>query len=424
MTAAATGKKRVEIRMYNVGFGDCFLIRIPTKKGAKRMLVDCGYHSQGKGKFSDAELLTQIAKDLNGEGLDVVVATHRHQDHISGFGETEAWKKIGVEEVWLPFTARVGASSEEPSLALWDSLMERAQDLVDGNGALTAMALGALGARSPEELDAAAFMIWNARTNAPGIENLRKGMKRADGKAAKRRYLPSSGEDVPFEFTTDALPGVTVHVLGPARDKKYRSKRKVPSDWGFATSDAGGGLAPAPSPFGPEWRIPEKSLPARLPFQPKSLEAIRRFNDDLLAAAAAVDGFLNGESLVLVLEIGNARLLLPGDAEVGSWMKILEDSNATSIAAGATFLKCGHHGSHNATPLVFLEDHLAAKTPVMMSTQAGPGQYRRGIPRPEIIATLSSRHMSLARSDAPMSKKQGPFTPGTGGRWIDASIPC
>ena len=58
------------------------------------MLVDCGYHSQGKGKFTDQDLVKQIKADLKGQPLDVVVATHRHQDHISGFGEKDLWADI------------------------------------------------------------------------------------------------------------------------------------------------------------------------------------------------------------------------------------------------------------------------------------------------------------------------------------------
>src|SRR5262245_29082887 len=86
----------IEMRMYNVGFGDCFLLRFPTSDGERRMLVDCGYHSQGVGKFKDAALVQQIKEDLKGEPLDVVVATHRHQDHISGYGEKDIWKDIAV----------------------------------------------------------------------------------------------------------------------------------------------------------------------------------------------------------------------------------------------------------------------------------------------------------------------------------------
>jgi len=151
---ATTAKKpRVRIRMYNVGFGDCFLLRFETEDGVeRRVLVDCGYHSQGKGKYSDAELVDQIKAHLNpeqdGEGrqahrLDVVIATHRHQDHISGFGETAAWEDIGVEEVWMPFTAKPGASDEHAFLKSWERLIDELPRVVDPKGALTKAAASA-----------------------------------------------------------------------------------------------------------------------------------------------------------------------------------------------------------------------------------------------------------------------------------------
>ena len=37
-----------------------------------------------------------------------------------------------------------------------------------------------------------------------------------------------------------------------------------------------------------------------------------------------LDDMINSTSLVLVLEIGSARLLLPGDAEWGTWKRILD----------------------------------------------------------------------------------------------------
>src|SRR6202041_1499261 len=121
------------------------------------------------------------------------------------------------------------------------------------------------------------------------------------------------------------------------------------------------------SPFSEDWRVPVGNLPASRPFLDKSLDAIRLFNDDLMYTAKALDGFLNGESLVLVLEIGAARLLLPGDAEVGTWMTILGNPTALELAASATFVKIGHHGSHNATPLMFVREHLAENTSAVIS---------------------------------------------------------
>jgi len=414
--------QQIHLRMYNVGFGDCFLLRIPTEDGERRMLIDCGYHSQGKGSFSDVELVTQIKDDLANDPLDVVVATHRHQDHISGFGEKELWKDIKVEEVWLPFTADPMAANDEPALRAWQGLMEAAHGLWDDQGQLKAAAVSALSARDPEEQRAAEFMLWNARANAPGIESLLTGMKRGDGRPSLRRFLPEDRKSYPTQFTTPALPGVKVHVLGPPADPALRKNKKVPESWAF-----GDGMGTAgdsiESVFPAEWRVPAERLPSRKPFTDTTLQGIRLFNDDLLYAAKALEGFLNGESLVLVLEIGRARLLLPGDAEVGTWMTILDNEDALTMASSATFVKVGHHGSHNATPIVFVREHLAKAVPAVISTQEGEGKFRNGIPLQELLDAMIERGMPFVRSDAPAAIEDL-CEPSPDGKWVDCVIPC
>lgn len=419
--------KQIEIRMYNVGFGDSFLLRVPTEDGARRILVDCGFHSQGKGKFSDQDLVKQIKADLDGQPLDVVIATHRHQDHISGFGEKALWAGIGVQEVWLPFTADPDAAQAEPGLRLWNAFMESAHSLWDSTGKLTPAAMSALGARDADEQAAVEFMLWNARSNAPAIENLLNDLKRPDGRQSRRRFLPEDRHQYPSQLVTPVLPGITTHVLGPPTDPKFRKQREVPSSWGFgddAPGAATGQSGESAPPFSAEWCVPVPRLPPRRPFQETTLKSIRLFNDDLLYAAKALDGFLNGESLVLVLEVGNARLLLPGDAEVGAWTTIMDNAKALELAASATFLKVGHHGSHNATPISFIDSHLPKKTPAVISTQEGPGRYRNGIPLGRLLDTMTARKMPFARTDKPPEESDGIFRPDPGGRWIDCSIPC
>jgi len=420
-----TGKQgEIRVRMYNVGFGDSLLFWIPTPEGERRVLVDCGYHSLGKGAFSDKELVKQIKDDLKGETLNVVIATHRHQDHISGFGETALWQGVDIEEVWLPFTANPNAVQDEPGLKLWNGLLDRIDSLWDSNGNLKPSAAMALGARGQEERADAEFMLWNARANAPAIDNLLDGMSRANGKAAKRRFLPEERKRFPSQFTTPVLPGVTVHVLGPPADPKFRKSREVPSSWGFGgpgSDGLGDGNEP---PFSSEWTIPPGSLQGRMPFRSETLSAMRRFNDDLLYAAKKAEGFLNGESLVLILEIGSARLLLPGDAEVGTWTTILENQEALELASTATFLKVGHHGSHNATPITFIDKHLPAKTPAVISTQQGSSNFRNGIPLKRLLNKMSARSMPFARSDKPPKTGDDIFTPDPKGRWIDCKISC
>src|SRR5215510_5018284 len=95
--------KVIRVRMYNVGFGDCFLLALPEKR---TVLVDAGFHSQGKGLFDGNSLVDQIVTDVkafSGEArVDVVIATHRHQDHVYAFN-SERWNDVAIGEVWLPW---------------------------------------------------------------------------------------------------------------------------------------------------------------------------------------------------------------------------------------------------------------------------------------------------------------------------------
>lgn len=72
---------------YQVGFGDCFLLRFTySDQSSRHILIDFGTTGLPKGA-ADSHLLL-IAKDIEaqcGGQLDAVVATHRHADHISGF---------------------------------------------------------------------------------------------------------------------------------------------------------------------------------------------------------------------------------------------------------------------------------------------------------------------------------------------------
>jgi len=87
------------VRMYNLGFGDSFLLTLPSKH---TILVDAGFHSQGKGKFDGNQLVEQIVEDLqeiSGEArVDVIIATHRHQDHVYAFN-SDRWSDVAVGEV-------------------------------------------------------------------------------------------------------------------------------------------------------------------------------------------------------------------------------------------------------------------------------------------------------------------------------------
>ncbi len=85
-----TNKGTIRIRMYRVGFGDCFLVSFLNQKigGALKdyhILVDCGVHSKGNIGTID-QVVDDVLTTTKGK-IAVVVATHAHQDHMSGFGD-------------------------------------------------------------------------------------------------------------------------------------------------------------------------------------------------------------------------------------------------------------------------------------------------------------------------------------------------
>ena len=79
-------------------------------------------------------------------------------------------------------------------------------------------------------------------------------------------------------------------------------------------------------------------------------EAIKEFRK-----AASADNAINNTSLILMIRVGAAHLLFPGDAQWGPWQLLLDNAEASGMLAKTTFYKVGHHGSHNATPKRFVE---------------------------------------------------------------------
>jgi glyoxylase-like metal-dependent hydrolase (beta-lactamase superfamily II) len=80
---------KVVLRSYQVGFGDCFLLSLVYGDGDNRhVLIDFGTTELPKG-LKPSEHMPKVAKQIEqdcGGALTAVVATHRHADHISGFG--------------------------------------------------------------------------------------------------------------------------------------------------------------------------------------------------------------------------------------------------------------------------------------------------------------------------------------------------
>jgi beta-lactamase superfamily II metal-dependent hydrolase len=418
--------KSVRVRMYNVGFGDCFLLTLPNKQA---ILVDAGFHSQGKGAFSAKELVDQVIADVTEIAgkprIDVVIATHRHQDHIFAFNASE-WDGVEVGEVWMPW---LEDRKNPEATKLWKKQQGFAMQLAAVRGTF---------GLSAADLADVEFMLWNAGIDLGGIpmdaavanwsnknalDCLHEGFAHRD--RPDPRFLPS--KTCPESFESSMLPGVTVHVLGPPRDAELIEELDPEADgetyraMALRSMEASNTVT---SPFGEAWLVRDDEPGEQLDqAEIERIESLGR-SADAVFAAEKVDGMINSTSLVLVMDIGKARLLLPGDAEWGTWRRILATDEARSLLRGATFFKVGHHGSHNATSKTLVEQVLPKKIPAMISTQQGPGRYRNNIPLSELLDALKVRNINYARSDVATGKLPAPFRRGNGAKWIDVKLPC
>lgn len=406
--------RRVRVRMYDVGFGDAFLVTFPSARGARHVLIDCGFHTSGRGAFTEAEIARRIAEDCGGH-LHLVVCTHRHQDHIVGFGAKEPWSEVTVDEVWMPWTE----DPDDPGARkLWsenDAAIRRVRDF--------------LGEKVPEVVD---FLLWNATSNADAMDTLYRGFKNDcdEDTAAARRYLPEAGEGYPQVIRPKAIPGVRVHVLGPSRD--WKDIRALEPRAGEAyellrTRQRADGDAP---PFDDAFRVTVDEAPQALLREaelrrwekPKhAMEGLNALSDfDALGFGAATSRLANGTSLVLAFEFKEQVLLFPGDAQMGTWRMVFREGNedAAALVSRATFLKVGHHGSHNATPKALVGAlPQEGKIPAMISTQEGDGSFRNRIPLPSLVRALSERAV-VVRSDEPRRTPE-PFSREAGEDCVD-----
>jgi beta-lactamase superfamily II metal-dependent hydrolase len=386
-------KNGITVRMYDVGFGDCFLVTIPTSDGNRRMLFDCGSVAKSKnpGVGDMDDVVKRLIADVTGPDgprIDVVVCTHRHKDHIAGFSRAE-WSDVEVGEVWMPWTE----SDEEEAIRIREAQMRLALAL---NEDLTFRASVAVSAQEKAAYTNALELVLNATGNENAMAMLHEGFK--GGRDIPRRFLPEkdkSGNPVQT-LKSDLLPGVTVHVLGPSRDERVIRDMDPPAGKSYMQLHGSmDSASDAPDPFNSDWWYEGE------PFSVSATdkERIGAYSDGFSAAvAASLDSAVNGTSLMLIVQVGDTLLLFPGDAQWGTWEAALEHKKFRELLKRVRFYKIGHHGSHNATPVDFVEKTIGTNVISMASTR--PMKNWPHIPMPGLITNLGTRG-PLVRSDEP-----------------------
>jgi hypothetical protein len=122
-----------------------------------------------------------------------------------------------------------------------------------------------------------------------------------------------------------------------------------------------------------------------------------------------VDDALNNTSLILLIDAGDKRLLLPGDAQIENWSWALKDApkarNYRRLLAGVDLYKVGHHGSRNATPKSLFriwEQQSRDDHPMVALMSTMPDVHGKteatAVPRGSLVTALGLR-MDLVRTD-------------------------
>jgi len=431
--------KSVNIRTYQVGFGDCFLLSFNYAGGKKKhVLIDFGTKALPKG--SPKGLMLRIANDIKavvGNDLVAVVATHRHQDHISGFkrrkgkGPGDIIRSLKPKVVIQPWTEqpdlarkatgptskRFGKGTKKRIAALkrfGKGAEQRVAALSDIHAIAAQVVEAAQRGRFPKSMrERLSFIGEDNVKNLDAVKNLMDM-----GQKAPVYVFSGSSSGL-----NRLLPGVKVHVLGPPTveqsDKIKSYAKKSDQYWGFQ--------ARAMRVVGPVGRAHAKAkgdvlFPRHVASRGPNFPVETRWfiyhsraaqAEQLLSIVTMLDKVMNNTSVILVFEIGKKKLLFPGDAQLENWLFALDGTNVKykKLLKSIDLYKVGHHGSWNATPKklwnLFTKKSTGsgpARLKTLMSTLEGVFHEEHEVPRGKLVTELKSQSDLFSTQQLPKGK--------------------
>ena len=407
-TTKNSGQADVTVRMFCQGLGDCFLITIP-QMGPRpySILIDFGV---ALGTPAADVIMTQAAAkiaELTQGTLDLLVLSHEHWDHVSGYvlvadelKNMKKTKKLTFKHLWVAWTEK----DDDP---LADMLR---QEFKKAKTALTRAFDSAAGLEGVDDTSVRRLQALNGVLAFYGLGAAKSGGSVADAMKLPHQLVDEANNKAAVDYLKPggclALPGATgdaagiqAFVLGPPYDRAklrrlnpstkgdegYEKKKGdlpgVAFNWSWMASALGerrdlAGLVDdadkvvdASLPFDGEVGIPLDAAngdPRFASYYSDAREdAVRRIDNDWLWAGAQrlalkMDSYTNNTCLVLAFELPKSKqvLLFPADAQAGNWLSWHDQKydtkdgrqlSASDLLAKTSLYKVGHHGSHNAT---------------------------------------------------------------------------
>jgi hypothetical protein len=425
----------IVVRMYRQGFGDCFLLTFPGRERPVYMLIDCGLMLGTERQEKKMQAVAENIRATTGGQLDVVLATHEHWDHVSGFIQAEeVFEKIEIGELWLAWT-------EDPDNELAQKLRRERKAAV---AALQRAAVRLQAADSPKALALMNLLEFAGPLGAKRSATTEEALACVRTRVERPRFCYAGREP----FSLPGVEGVHVYVLGPPENEQLIKKGdptkrgKEVYELAFATEFTRALITALDAAE----ELPEnltidqrRDYELSLPFD-RSLQVSigtakqekffkdhygfssdphadelswRRIDTDWLEAAGnlalKLDSDTNNTCLVVAIELTATGkvLLFPGDAQVGNWLSWadlcwpkgakLEDANAITAAhllARTVLYKVGHHASHNATLRekgleLMTSDELVALIPV--DEDMARNKRHWDIPFPALLKRLEQK---------------------------------
>jgi len=391
---AGTRPQKLVIHPYNVGFGDCFLLSFVYPRMERHILIDFGRTSKPTGhQRSPVGIARDIAERCNGK-LHAVVATHRHRDHISGFGSKGAGaiiQSLNPNVVIQPWTEDPKLARDARGKALRRLSRARQVDVAHVQS-LRSMQDVANAARDyakrykfkfaePGQGEQLHFLGQNNLKNASAVQRLMK-------MGTHRKYV---------HFGSNAglgrlLPGVTTHVLGPPTlkqsnaivtqrhsdpDEFWQLQARSHQFWQMQAQANRRASGKSTRLFTP--RFIERGDP----FSARWLKARMKQQKftTTLGIVRILDDALNNTSVILMFECAGKYVLFPGDAQIENWEYALNDTEAKKMLDKTDVYKVGHHGSRNATPKSLWDGLKKRKS-----------RRRRGQPLQALLSTKTGFH--------------------------------